>query len=86
MLRPTTQVMQSILQMQDLSAILSNAKASAVSVKSALVDIQGSLNQHSALVNHIAEQQKQMGGRLSLIKTTNMEFRRTKRDNDDLEV
>ena len=72
--------------MQQLSLSLSECKARAVDVKSELVDIQGSLSQHSALANHISEQQKQCSARLSLVKTSGLEIRRTKRDHDELQV
>lgn len=55
-------------------------------MKSRLVSTQETLSQHTTLVSHIADQQKQCEGRLSLVKTSDLEVRRTKRDHHDLQV
>ncbi|XP_067943129.1 nesprin-1-like [Watersipora subatra] len=73
-------------QVEELVKVLSDCKSRAAKIKVDLVEIQGSLSQLSALVNHITEQQKQCAARLALVKTTGLEIRRTKRDHDELQL
>ena len=65
---------------------LADCKVRVGEVKSRLVSTQDTLSQHSTLVSHITDQQKQCEARLSLVKISDLEVRRTKRDHHDLQV